>query len=291
MKTYKVTHLTRYEYEFPVLHAQHVAHLRPRGLARQRVDDFGITVAPAPVWRSSVEDYFGNVTDSMEIGQVHDQFEVVTRSRVAVQAPDQETLHFSGAPGWDVWAGELAADRQYVSVREFVFDSPLVRVERALLAYASEIFTPGRPVLEAVLELNRRVHADLVYDQAVTDASTALSQVLRERRGVCQDFAHFAIGCLRSVGLPARYVSGYLESRPPPGHERLIGADASHAWFSVFVPEAGWLDLDPTNDVVVGDRHVTLGWGRDFGDVSPLRGVVHGGGGQRILVEVDVEPT
>jgi transglutaminase-like putative cysteine protease len=159
-----------------------------------------------------------------------------------------------------------------------------------LLDYAVPIFTRKRPIVEAVLELNHRIHTEFKYDPSATDISTPLGQVMREKRGVCQDFAHVAIGVLRSVGLPARYVSGYLETTPPAGRERLIGADASHAWASTFVPGFGWLDFDPTNDVVTSERHITVAWGRDFSDVSPLKGVVLGGGRHTLSVGVDVEP-
>jgi transglutaminase-like putative cysteine protease len=159
-----------------------------------------------------------------------------------------------------------------------------------LSAYAAPSFAARLPLIDAVIDLNRRINTDFTYDPAATDTSTPLAQVLREKRGVCQDFAHVAIGCLRSLGLAARYVSGYLETQPPPGQARLVGADASHAWASVYVPDLGWLDFDPTNNMLPSERHITVAWGRDFSDVTPLKGMVLGGGAHTLTVGVDVEP-
>lgn len=184
----------------------------------------------------------------------------------------------------------LAADLrpEVVEARQFRLDSPLVATSPALAAFAQPSFSPGRPLLDSVHDLNRRIHAAFTYDQEVTTISTPLSEVLAQQRGVCQDFAHLAIGCLRSLGLPARYVSGYVESLPPPGQPRLRGADASHAWFAVFDPEQGWVDFDPTNDQIVTDHHVTTAWGRDYADVTPLKGIVFGGGAHQLEVAVEI---
>ena len=169
-------------------------------------------------------------------------------------------------------------------------DSPFVAVRPAFREYAEPSFLPGRPLLEAVADLNERIYREFKYDPHFTTVATPLDEVLSERRGVCQDFAHLAIACLRSLGLAARYVSGYILTVPPPGRPRLVGADASHAWLSVFVPGLGWADFDPTNDLLPDLQHVTLAWGRDFSDISPLRGVILGGGEQKIDVRVTVEP-
>ncbi len=167
----------------------------------------------------------------------------------------------------------------------------MVQISGDFAAYAAGDFPPGRPVLEGVAALNSRIHRDFKFDTRATDVATPVAEVLKKRAGVCQDFAHLMLACLRSLGLPARYVSGYLETKPPPGRQRLIGADASHAWVSAFCgEEAGWIDADPTNDVLPGERHITLAWGRDFSDVSPLRGVTLGAGGQTLRVAVDVIP-
>jgi transglutaminase-like putative cysteine protease len=173
---------------------------------------------------------------------------------------------------------------------DFIFDSPLIRARESYLHYAQVSFTPGRPILEAALDLTKPIHSDFKFDPTATSVATPLEEVFKHRRGVCQDFAHFQIGCLRSLGLPARYVSGYVETDPPPGQQRLAGADASHAWVSLFCPGLGWLDVDPTNNMVPSSRHITVAWGRDFSDISPIRGVILGSGEHRLKVAVDVVP-
>jgi transglutaminase-like putative cysteine protease len=170
------------------------------------------------------------------------------------------------------------------------FDSPHVRTSAELQAYAAPSFPPGRPVLEAVRDLVTRIHQDFIYDATATEVSTPVATVLSARRGVCQDFAHVAIGCLRALGLAGRYVSGYLLTRPPPGRPRLVGADASHAWMATWVPRLGWVDFDPTNDLIAGQDHVTIAHGRDFSDVTPIRGIILGGGAHQLAVSVDVAP-
>ena len=289
MNRYRVVHVTRYEYEAPVVHAHHLGHLRPRGLDGQKLMSSEVKVEPAPVTTSRFADYFGNVCDEVEILSAHDLLEVTASSVVEVAGADFDA---NSAPvtAWDELARRMRDDPYFLSVREYCFESPLIRMHPQLASYAKSTFSPGRPLVSAVLELNQRIYDEFTYDATVTDVSTPLTQVLREKRGVCQDFAQVAIGCLRSLGLAARYVSGYLETLPPAGRPRLIGADASHAWASVYVPYHGWLDFDPTNAVLPSERHVTLAYGRDFSDASPLRGVVLGGGAQRLSVSVDVRP-
>jgi transglutaminase-like putative cysteine protease len=286
---YRVRHRTTYEYEGPVLHAHHLARLRPRNCEGQRVEATEVNVAPTPAAQRRTTDYFGNDGDRIEVAVEHDLLDVTATSTVVVlqrplsEAPPRES------PSWERTVEILQRDPALLAVREMTFDSPLVRAHGSLARYAQPAFGKGRPLVDALLELNHRVHTEFSYDPTATDVSTPLAQVLRERRGVCQDFAHIVVGCLRSLGLAARYVSGYLETLPPEGQSKLIGADASHAWASVYVPGSGWLDLDPTNDVIPGTRHIVLAWGRDFSDVSPLVGVVLGGGAHRLSVGVDVE--
>ncbi len=290
MATYSVRHTTTYEYELPVLHAHHLAHLRPRALPNQVVHLSELEVKPTPRGAQRHIDYFGNDSDSIEVLDAHDCLEVTCRSVVSVTKPPLSSLEPSSTPAWEAVVERLAADASYLPEAEFCFDSPLVRAHPSLHEYCARVFTSGRPIVEAILELNRLIFTEFKYEPAATDVSTPLGQVLREKRGVCQDFAHLAIGCLRSVGLAARYVSGYMETIPPPGRPRLVGADASHAWPAVFIPDLGWLDFDPTNGIVLGERHICVGWGRDFSDVSPLKGVVVGGGRHSLSVGVDVEP-
>lgn len=292
MTVFRVRHQTTYAYESLVLHAHHLAHVRPRQLDYQTPRRTSIEVSPAPRSQHRQVDYFGNECDVIEVLAPHERFEVVATSEVEVR--ERALLaHLTDAAGrgigWRRASEQLARDGQLLAEREFCFDSPLVRAQPLLRDYALPSFHAERPLREALLELNARVHADFKYEPASTDVSTPLGQVMRERRGVCQDFAHVMIGCLRSIGLAARYVSGYLETLPPPGQPRLVGSDASHAWVSAFVPGLGWLDLDPTNAVLPNLRHVTVAHGRDFSDVSPLAGVVLGGGRHTVTVGVDVE--
>jgi transglutaminase-like putative cysteine protease len=279
---YRVTHVTRYEYESKVSHAHHLAHLCPRASELQHVDACEIRVEPTPAARHTEIDYFGNRTERIEIREPHRELQVTCVSEVRVLPRRAEV---PSVP-WNELVGALDAQGDPVAL-EYRCDSPHVRIHPRLRVYAEPSFEKGRDLMAAVVELNQRIFSDFKYDTMATNVSTPLRQVLRERRGVCQDFAHLAVGCLRSLGLPARYVSGYLETRPPEGKPRLVGADASHAWASVFLPDGRWLDFDPTNGVLPDGRHVTVAWGRDFSDVSPLRGVVLGGGFHRVHVGVD----
>jgi transglutaminase-like putative cysteine protease len=292
MTVYRIRHQTLYVYETPVLHAHHLAHLRPRRFDHQTTRRTLLEITPSPRDQHRQEDYFGNDCDVLEVLSPHERFDIVATSEVEVR--ERATLeHIAEEPikqiNWQKVGEQLARDARLLSAREYCFDSPLVRVHPTLREYALPSFPEGRPMLEAVLELNDRVHSDFSYEPASTDVSTPLAQVMRERRGVCQDFAHVMVGCLRSLGLAARYVSGYLETVPPPGQPRLVGSDASHAWVAAFVPGLGWLDMDPTNALLPNLSHVTVGHGRDFSDVSPLKGVVLGGGRHTVKVGVDVQ--
>jgi len=288
MKMFGVSHTTRYEYESPVVHAHHNVHLAPRPLQFQRVSGFSLEVSPEPSSLYEEYDYFGNRSHLVEILSEHDALVVTAKSYVGLRERDAPE-GLSARVTWEEAAERLAADRGLVEISEYRFDSPLVRAHTLLAAYAAAAFAPGRSLVEAVTAFNRQIFEEFTYDPRATDISTPLAQVLRDKRGVCQDFAHVAVGCLRSLGLAARYVSGYLETDPPEGAPRLVGADASHAWASVYIPGFGWFDFDPTNAVIPSVRHVTVGWGRDFSDVSPLKGVVLGGGAHTITVAVDVE--
>jgi transglutaminase-like putative cysteine protease len=271
------------------VHAVHALHLEPRNLAHQRVLESALAIVPGEAEQRSLHDYFGNITHLVEILAPHDVLEVKSESRVEVSPPQLE-LAPATRLSWQRVREQLRSDATLIAAREYCFDSPLVRSHDLLADFAQPLFAPGRGLVEAVTELGQRIFEQFKYEPRATDVSTPLAQVLRERRGVCQDFAQLAIGCLRSLGLAARYVSGYIETDAPSGRPKLVGADASHAWASVFVPGLGWLDFDPTNAIFPGERHVTLAWGRDFSDVSPLRGVVLGGGAHTLGVAVDVVP-
>ena len=285
---YRIVHRTAYRYAGPVSRARNEAHLRPRDSDRQHCLSSEIVVEPTPTSWSERTDFFGNPVLSFAVDGPFTELTVTSTSSVSVSG--SQPLPAVGS-AWERARDTLATDlgRPTLSVREFCFESPLVPLSAAVRAYAEPSFQPGRPLTEVVSELTERIFVDYLYDPGFTTVTTPLEDVIRFRRGVCQDFAHLAIGCLRSMGLAARYVSGYLETAPPPGADRLVGADASHAWPSVYVPEWGWLDVDPTNDQVVGSTYVTTAWGRDYSDVSPLKGIVFGGGDSHTLdVSVDV---
>jgi transglutaminase-like putative cysteine protease len=283
-----VSHRTTYTYRKPVLQSEHLLHLTPRSIPYQSVLRHSLLIEPAPSSNAALDDYFGNHTAILAIEDEHTELVVHARSTVEVTPPETPMPGLS-TPWERVTAKALGADGTLeVAVLQFVTASPHTRIVREAIDYARPSFTPNRPILEAALDLTRRIYQDFTFDSTATDISTPVSHVLQERRGVCQDFAHLAITCLRGFGLPARYVSGYLLTYPPPGMEKLQGSDASHAWFSVWAPEAGWVDFDPTNGLMPADEHVTVAYGRDYDDVSPISGVLLGGSRQRLSVAVDV---
>jgi len=287
---YEVVHRTVYEYGEPVTVSQSAARLRPQETLLQAVEEFSLDISPVPdrlTWRT---DYFGNMMAVFSIRELHHRMEVLTRSRVRLRSGTVHSL--ADSPKWEAVAARF---RDPVAVSdaapyEFCLESVMVRPEPIYLVWARESFVGERPFLACVRDLMRRIHREFQFDAAATDVATPLIDVWKRRRGVCQDFAHVMIACIRSMGFPVRYVSGYLRTVPPPGRARLQGADASHAWVSVFCPVNGWVDFDPTNDVIPSDGHVRVAVGRDFSDVSPLNGVLTGGGEHTMRVEVDVIP-
>lgn len=277
MTAYTVSHATEYGYDSEVSSSYGEVHLLPRDTTTQRCRESTLSIRPRPDDLRHREDYFGNRAAFFSVQRPHTTLSVTASSVVEVTAPDRPET---------VVPWEKARD---VDLVEYVIDSPLVAAGPELAALAEPVFTPGRPVLEAVAGLSSLIHRDFAYEPGVTSVRSTIAEVLAARAGVCQDFAHLMIGCLRSLGLAARYVSGYLETDPPPGRPRLAGADASHAWVSVWVPEVGWVDIDPTNDRFVSDRHITIGWGRDYRDVPPVKGVIFTAGDRHELaVRVDV---
>jgi len=287
---YSIEHQTRYEYDAPVAVSQHVACLRPRDLPGQRLCGYSLAVEPEAAGRTTRVDYFGNTVEQFTILRPHS--EMVVRSRSLVAVADREIEPWREGPAWEE-VSDTFVYRKGAPGRpeaEFVFASPYVLVAAQSREYAAPSFAAGRPLLDAAVDLMHRMHRDFTFDPDATTVTTPVTRVLRERRGVCQDLAHVMISCLRSLGLPARYVSGYLLTDPPPGEARLLGADASHAWVSVLCPGRGWVDLDPTNDVVPEARHVVIGWGRDYGDVCPLRGSFVGGEEHRLEIGVSMIP-
>ena len=287
---YSITHRTLYEYAAPVTVSHHVTRLEPSTSRRQTCEKFSLRVFPEPTLSKTRPDYFGNRLCFFAIQEIHSRLEIVTHSRVTVNARRLPALEVT--PAWEEVA-RLFRDPvspEVVEPYQFVFDSPQVRASMELFDYARESFRNGTPLLVGAADLTRRIFEDFKYDPKATTVATPLEEVWAKRRGVCQDFAHLGIACLRSLGLPARYVSGYLRTRPPEGRPRLVGADASHAWFRIFCPGTGWVDFDPTNNVQPGEEHVIVAYGRDFGDVSPVAGILTGGGKHDVKVSVDVEP-
>jgi transglutaminase-like putative cysteine protease len=287
-----VVHRTSYRYQSPVSIGYSIARLTPRTYPGQVCHTTETVVDPVPDDRSERTDTFGNETTWFSIERPHDHLDVTATSEVTVEGEPAQLL-LASSQRWDEVRDAIrhGVAPEVLDARAYTLPSPLVPVMSGLDEFASASFVPDRPLVDTVIDLMSRIHREFSYDPGFSTVATPLADVLEHRRGVCQDFAHLAIAALRSQGLAARYVSGYLETRPPPGRERLQGADASHAWFSVFVPEVGWIDLDPTNDQAVGERHITLGWGRDYRDVAPLVGVLYGSGaGQALDVGVDVIP-
>ena len=287
-----VTHETQYRYSSPVVLSQQLLHLSPRALPWQRCDAHELSVEPTANEMTQREDYYGNRTVSLVIAVPHQALVVRAASAVSVE-PRADAALAAAKSSWEAVRARLSAldTPPLADPVEFLFDSPHVERSRELADYAVKSFTARRAILESASDLARRIHRDFKFDRTATSVSTPLRQVLKQKSGVCQDFAHLMIGCLRSIGLAARYVSGYILTAPPPGRPRLVGADASHAWASVYCGErAGWIDIDPTNNCIVDDAHVTLGWGRDFADVTPMRGVILGGGAQTLAVRVTVTP-
>ncbi|MSP95924.1 MAG: transglutaminase family protein [Betaproteobacteria bacterium] len=284
---YRVIHETRYVYASRVAVAQQLLHLTPRELPWQRRVAHAIAIDPQPSETSEHVDYFGNPVCHAVLASPHDTLTVRVESDVSVGSRGS-TAALSGSPPWEsVRAWLHACDLAPVlEAAEFLFESPHVRFSAGLADYALTSFSAGRPFLDAVLDLNHRIHGDFLFDASAAGVATPIAEVFELRRGVCQDFAHPMTGCLRVLGLPARYVSGYVLTTPPPGHAPLIGVDASHAWVSAYCPAGGWIDFDPTNDLVVNDQHITLAWGRDLSDVAPMRGVILGGGEQELEVRV-----
>jgi len=286
---YTIRHSTHYQYEHPVGSSYLSLHLTPRHSPRQSVSNTRIVVSPSPLNLEARADFFGNEVTDLFIRDPHDELVILAESRVTVHAVEDVLLDLS--PGWERTAA-LARAARSEDAREagrFCFPSPHITIDGAY-DYAAGLMTPGKPLLRLAMELTQQIYTDFGYQGGVTDVYTPIPDVLTARAGVCQDFAHVGIACLRAYGLPARYVSGYLLTRPPEGQPRLTGADASHAWFSVWCPEFGWIDFDPTNNIRAQTEHITLGWGRDYSDVSPTRGYIHGGGNQTLNVAVDVIP-
>ena len=285
---YRITHKTDYQYSNPVAQSTHLVHLGPRDTKGQVVEKHDLHILPVPAIKREFFDYFGNPAVHLSIDEDHTLLSIEAQSIISVDRDQSTALSISTA-SWES-VRESMHDAARMAEAEFCCYSRFTKPTAEIAAWGARSFTPGRPLLDAVNDLTARIFHDFDYDGTVTDASSPVTQVFELKGGVCQDFAHLQLACLRALGLPARYVSGYLRTYPPEGQPRLIGADASHAWISVWCPELGWIDFDPTNNKMIADEHVTLCIGRDFEDISPISGIILGGGNHFVDVSVDVMP-
>ena len=290
---YQIFHDTHYHYDSPVSLAQQLAHLWPRPCAWQRCTDRQLQISPQPTSRRDELDVFGNPLTRLAFERPHD--ELLVNASLTIEVLPRPVPDFSGSAAWEHTRSALTYSSQPLSPElleacRYRFESPYVHLKKNFVEFSQSCFPPGRPLLLGVQALMEKIFSEFTFDAEATQVATPLVEVLERRRGVCQDFAHLMLACVRSRGLAARYISGYLLTQPPPGQPRLIGADASHAWVSVFCPVLGWVDFDPTNNVQPALEHITLAWGRDFSDVSPLRGVILGGGNHDPEVRVTVMP-
>jgi transglutaminase-like putative cysteine protease len=305
---YRITHSTLYQYSQPVGLCQNEARLQPRNFWRQHCHSSYFEILPEPIDLKERVDFFGNRVAYFAVQKPHTKLNVTAVSEVTI-FPRQNVLELFSQIAWESvrnilqgipqpgqsqsqqgqtsWQNQDYAQEVF-DAKQYLLDSPMISVTPELAEYARISFQTNRPLVEVVHDLMARIYHDFTYDPTFTTIATPLSDVLNFRRGVCQDFAHLAIGCLRAYGIAARYISGYVETLPEPGKQRLTGADASHAWFSVYIPNSGWLDFDPTNNTIPLDQHITLAWGRDFSDVTPLKGIAFGGGQHVLSVSVDV---
>jgi transglutaminase-like putative cysteine protease len=286
-RRYRVSHQTEYDYSSESALCHNQLHLRPRELPLQRVSHSLIEIDPKPACRFQWDDTFGNHVEFFSIEELHASLTVT--SKCVVERALSTTPMRSGLD-WDEWLAWIhrSTHLENIAAKEFLYDSRYCHRGAEFRDYAAPQLVNARDAIEALLTLNTRIHTEFSYDPESTHVTTHPLDVLAKKRGVCQDFAHVLICCLRSLGVPARYVSGYLLTQPPPGKPRLVGADASHAWVSAYVGPLGWIDLDPTNNAVLGSEHITVAWGRDYADVAPIQGVYVGGGFTTLNVAVDV---
>ena len=285
-----ISHVTHYDYASRVDLAMHLLHLQPLSRADQQLEDFRLDIDPPATRNQASLDYFGNPQHHLTLTTPHHALTVRAESRVRRLAA--ATPKPSASLAWESVCAAMRyrAGQPWLPAAEFCFPSAFVPLHPAFQAYAQLEFTPGRPLLEAAIGLMARIHHEFTYATASTDLTTPALEAFSRRQGVCQDFAHIMIACLRSLGLPARYVSGYLLTQPPPGQPRLLGVDASHAWLAVWCPQHDWVELDPTNNLIAAQSHAVIACGRDYADVAPLRGVIQGGGSHTLSVAVSVVP-
>jgi transglutaminase-like putative cysteine protease len=287
---YIVQHTTSYSYLEPVSLCHNIARLVPRNTREQVCNNTSIRITPEPDRINEYEDFFGNKVIYFSIEKEHWELTVNVTSEVHRTVSGQMKMQvYHNATIQDVQKEISELKNGSLEIKQYLFETPMTAIDEDILHYAATSFTKERSVFEATKDLTERIYKDFEYKPGHTTISTPLTELMAERKGVCQDFAHLAIACLRSVGLPARYVSGYIETLSPEGVEKLIGVDASHAWFSVYITNMGWVDFDPTNNCLVSDQHITIGWGRDYADIAPMEGIILSSGSHELTVSVDVK--
>lgn len=288
---YRIHHITEYQYKSPVSLCYNLAHLLPRDTDYQKCHFSEVIVSPRPDYTNEYQDYFGNRAFYFSVQNDHQKLVIDVRSEINTEAQRTSLdLELGNTCARALERLKNSSEPDIIDAHEFLMDSPMVERNAELKAFAAPLFDDETPLLSAVRALTKKIFDEFEYDPQSTNIATPLREVLQQRKGVCQDFAHLAIACLRSLGFPARYISGYLETLPPVGEEKLIGADASHAWFAVYSPGEGWFEFDPTNDNMPAEQHITTAWGRDYSDVTPLQGVIFDGGNEQSLkVSVDVK--
>ncbi|MBS1565519.1 MAG: transglutaminase family protein [Bacteroidetes bacterium] len=286
---YKIIHKTVYAYSGPVSLCHNIARLVPRDTARQHCRHARILIDPYPEVLTEYEDFFGNKVMYFAIQREHRDLRVTVLSEIEKMARSGTEINLYGHVAWEEVRRQLVSQSHtFTDAVQYIAETPMTTVIPEVAAYAQASFIPGRSFYEAAHDLMQRIYRDFKFQPGFTTISTPLSELMKGRRGVCQDFAHLAIACIRAMGLPARYMSGYLETLPPPGVEKLSGVDASHAWFAIFIPDMGWMEFDPTNNQVPGEQHIAIGWGRDYADIAPMKGVILSSGTHQLGVSVDV---
>ncbi|ALJ06719.1 transglutaminase [Pseudalgibacter alginicilyticus] len=293
--TFQISHSTSYDYSSGVTFCHNIATIKPMNMLGQTLLEYTLEISPIPSEISEKLDFFGNTVTRFSIQKHHEKLVVIAKSKVHRDYTLQPNIEESKS-GKSITLNEAilalkSNDTDILEARQFILESILIaKISPDIKAYAEISFKPNRPIFEAAFELMQRIYTDFDFDTEVTNVATPIHEVMKEKKGVCQDFAQIAIACVRSVGLPARYVSGYIETLPPPGKEKLVGTDASHAWFSVYIPTFGWVDFDPTNNQIPKNQHIIVSYGRDYYDVPPLKGVIYSTGKNKMQVAVDIRP-
>lgn len=285
---YKVSHITKYDYQTPTALCHNIVVQVPSTLPFQQVRAYNYTIFPEPSYLAQRKDFFENEFLYFSVQKTHQKLLVESKSEVVIDLPVWSAIDPETTQPWEEVVAWLQTTEAMNDIRQFYLESTYVRFIAGVREYALQSFGPGRPIMAAMLDLNRRINRDFKFTPGFTDISTPLDEVFKHKKGVCQDFAHFSLACVRSLGLASRYVSGYIETLPPPGKPKLVGADASHAWNALYIPDIGWVEFDATNNLLVKDRHIRVAVGRDFGDVVPLKGIVYSNGKQKMTVTVDV---